>query len=84
MSGSLLALGFTKEIVDSFISDKDTAQLMTIVLAVLSLYSVDFSINAVMSCGRSLVVDTLPISKQQTGAAWGKPDHHQAQNSPRY
>ncbi|KAK4648682.1 uncharacterized protein QC761_112360 [Podospora bellae-mahoneyi] len=70
VSGSLLALGFTKEIVDFFISDKDTAQLMTIVLAVLSLYSVDFSINAVMSCGRSLVVDTLPISKQQTGAAW--------------
>jgi len=39
-------------------------------MAVLSLYSVDFSINAVMSCARSLVVDTLPIHKQQTGAAW--------------
>ncbi len=25
-----------------------------------------------MSCARSLLVDTLPIHKQQTGAAWGK------------
>lgn len=25
----------------------------------------------VMSCSRSLLVDTLPIAKQQTGAAWG-------------
>lgn len=24
-----------------------------------------------MSAGRSLVVDTLPIEKQQTGSAWG-------------
>jgi len=33
-----------------------------------------------MSCSRSLLVDTLPIHKQQTGAAWGKctpdPEHH--------
>jgi hypothetical protein len=25
-----------------------------------------------MSCSRSLVVDTLPVQKQQAGAAWGK------------
>ncbi|KAK3996335.1 major facilitator superfamily domain-containing protein [Cladorrhinum sp. PSN332] len=68
---SLLTLGFTKEIVDSFVADKETARVLTIVLAVFSLYSVDFSINAVMSCARSLVVDTLPIQKQQMGAAWG-------------
>lgn len=45
---SLLALGFTKEIVASFISDPDTARVLTIMTAVLSLYSVDFSINAGM------------------------------------
>ncbi|KAH6649988.1 hypothetical protein F5144DRAFT_29623 [Chaetomium tenue] len=67
---SLLALGFTKELVASFISDPDTARVLTIMMAVLSLYCVDFSINAVMSCARSLLVDTLPIHKQQTGAAW--------------
>jgi solute carrier family 45 protein 1/2/4 len=42
---SLLALGFTKEIVTSFVSDPDTAKVLTIMMAVLSLYCVDFSIN---------------------------------------
>jgi hypothetical protein len=27
---------------------------------------------SVMSCSKSLIVDTLPIDKQQTGAAWCK------------
>lgn len=70
----------------------------TIALAVLSIYAVDFAINAgewtaqcaqygylgmdvrltvggndlVQSCCRSLIVDTLPIPKQQLGSAWGK------------
>lgn len=43
---SLMALGFTKEIVASFVSDPKAAKTMTIMLAVLSLYSVDFAINA--------------------------------------
>ncbi|KAL2154171.1 hypothetical protein VTH82DRAFT_2847 [Thermothelomyces myriococcoides] len=67
---SLLTLGFTKEIVGTFVTDPTTSRALTIMLAVLSLYCVDFSINAVMSCSRSLVVDTLPIHKQQAGAAW--------------
>lgn len=28
-------------------------------------------VKTVMSCSRSLIVDTLPIEKQQSGAAWG-------------
>ncbi|OIW34907.1 hypothetical protein CONLIGDRAFT_566450 [Coniochaeta ligniaria NRRL 30616] len=67
---SLLALGFTKEIVSFFIADKQSAKVPTIALAVLALYATDFAINAVMSCSRSLVVDTLPAHKQQAGAAW--------------
>lgn len=43
---SLLALGFTKEIVALFVSDSHTAKVLTIMTAVLSLYCVDFSINA--------------------------------------
>jgi solute carrier family 45 protein 1/2/4 len=90
---SLLALGFTKEIVTFFIPDKQMAKVPTIALAVLALYATDFAINAgrldsirfyvlrgemlirgclVMSCSRSLIVDTLPAQKQQAGAAWGK------------
>ncbi|KAL7629466.1 hypothetical protein AAE478_000986 [Parahypoxylon ruwenzoriense] len=67
----LLTLGFTKEIIGFFIPDEKVAQTFTISTAVLSIYAVDFSINAVMSAARSLVVDTLPIEKQQTGSAWG-------------
>ncbi|OTB06702.1 hypothetical protein M426DRAFT_318762 [Hypoxylon sp. CI-4A] len=67
----LLTLGFTKEIVAFFVSDAKTAQGLTIYTAVMAIYAVDFSINAVMSAARSLVVDTLPIEKQQTGSAWG-------------
>ncbi len=90
---SLLALGFTKEIVATFVSDKGAAKAYTIALAILALCSVDFAINAgmlphslnrscsrlltmliflVMSCARSLVVDTLDISRQQAGAAMGR------------
>lgn len=65
------------------------ARSCTIALAVLSIYAVDFAINAgqrflglgfravliegaVQSSSRSLIVDTLPISKQQLGSAWGE------------
>ncbi|KAJ2994347.1 hypothetical protein NUW58_g1583 [Xylaria curta] len=67
----LLLLGFTEEIVRFFVQDKRSAQQLTVYAAVLAIYAVDFSINAVMSATRSLVVDTLPIEKQQTGSAWG-------------
>ncbi|KAI3329136.1 major facilitator superfamily domain-containing protein [Xylariaceae sp. AK1471] len=67
----LLVLGFTEDIVGFFVPDKKSAQHLIVSAAVLSIYAVDFSINAVMSAARSLVVDTLPIEKQQTGSAWG-------------
>ncbi|KAI1459106.1 MFS general substrate transporter [Annulohypoxylon moriforme] len=67
----LLTLGFTKEIVEFFVPNHHATQAVTISTAVLAIYAVDFSINAVMSAARSLVVDTLPIEKQQTGSAWG-------------
>ncbi|KAB5580071.1 hypothetical protein GE09DRAFT_1167682 [Coniochaeta sp. 2T2.1] len=67
---SLICLGFTKEIVTFFIADRETAKVPIIALAVLALYATDFAINAVMSCSRSLIVDTLPAHKQQSGAAW--------------
>lgn len=83
----LLILGWTKEIVGLFVVDGDHTKTYTIIVAVLSIYAVDFAINAgrmrtpgvtfanivtVQSCCRSLIVDTLPIPKQQLGSAWGK------------
>lgn len=43
---ALLILGFTKEIVGLFVSDKETARIFTIILAVMAIYVVDFAINA--------------------------------------
>ena len=66
----LIVLGWTSELVGIFVSDTDFKKTCTIALAVLSIYAVDFAINAVQSSCRSLIVDTLPISKQQLGSAW--------------
>lgn len=44
----LLVLGFTKELVQLVIADVEAAKRPTIVLAVLSIYVVDFAINVGM------------------------------------
>jgi solute carrier family 45 protein 1/2/4 len=43
---------------------------LSIGFAVLAIYLIDFSINAVMSTDRALVVDTLPPAQQEEGSAW--------------
>ncbi|KAG2126871.1 major facilitator superfamily domain-containing protein [Suillus bovinus] len=43
---------------------------LAIWLAVLSIYCIDFSINAVQALDRALLVDTLPPSDQPSGNAW--------------
>ncbi|KAG0651108.1 General alpha-glucoside permease [Hyphodiscus hymeniophilus] len=70
VAACLLVLGWTKEIVGHFVEEGEFRKTCTIVLAVLSIYAVDFSINAVQACCRALVVDVLPIPKQQAGSAW--------------
>ncbi|KAH4192138.1 hypothetical protein HBH64_090650 [Parastagonospora nodorum] len=66
----LLLLGWTKEVVRYFVKDEVSAKSKTIVLAVLSIYGIDFAINAVQGSCRGLIVDTLPIAKQQQGSSW--------------
>ncbi|PSK56570.1 proteinral alpha-glucoside permease [Elsinoe australis] len=66
----LLLLGWTGELVGAFVQEKELRRELTIVLAVFSIYALDFAINAVQSSCRSLIVDTLPVSKQQLGSAW--------------
>lgn len=67
---SLFILAWTAEVVDFLVSDEALKKPVKITLAVLSIYGVDFAINAVQACMRSLVADTLPTSQQQLGAAW--------------
>src|SRR6186713_3247815 len=64
---ALLVLGWTSQIVASLVSDPAWRRSLTIFLAVFSIYAVDFAINAVQASTRSLVIDTLPANKQQTG-----------------
>jgi solute carrier family 45 protein 1/2/4 len=66
----LLLLGWTKEVVQMFVTEKEAVREATIALAVFSIYGIDFAINAVQGSCRGLVVDTLPIPKQQTGSSW--------------
>lgn len=66
----LLLLGWTKEVVRYFVKDEESAKSKTIVVAVLSIYGIDFAINAVQGSCRGLIVDSLPMSKQQQGMSW--------------
>ncbi|KAL5612331.1 hypothetical protein BROUX41_000135 [Berkeleyomyces rouxiae] len=70
VSMALWVLGFTQELVLFFGYLPSESKNLVIALAIAAIYVVDFAINAVMSCSRSLIVDTLPIEKQQAGAAW--------------
>ncbi|ODN77750.1 hypothetical protein L202_04886, partial [Cryptococcus amylolentus CBS 6039] len=63
---AMMLLGWTREIAGFF----GAGQWMAIALAVWAIYCVDFSINAVMSTDRALVVDTLPPKEQEEGSAW--------------
>lgn len=69
--GSLLLLGFTRNFA-SLLVDPSTSlgQSITILLATISIYLLDFSINAVQAMDRALLVDTLPASEQELGNAW--------------
>ena len=63
---AMMLLGWTRELSSLFGQGSGLA----IALAVWAIYLIDFSINAVMSTDRALVVDTLPPSQQEDGSAW--------------
>jgi solute carrier family 45 protein 1/2/4 len=48
VTACLLVMGWTKEIVLFFVEEGDFAKRLTVILAVLSIYAVDFAINAGM------------------------------------
>ncbi|CDZ96832.1 Sucrose transporter and related proteins [Phaffia rhodozyma] len=45
-------------------------KVISIGLAILAVFLVDFSVNAIMAADRALLVDTLPPSQQEAGNAW--------------
>ncbi|KAG6899420.1 hypothetical protein C0993_010428 [Termitomyces sp. T159_Od127] len=68
---AMLMLGFTRDFASVFtVRGSKGNDSLTVLLAVLSIYLIDFSINAVMAMDRALVVDTLPPAAQASGNAW--------------
>lgn len=63
---TMMLLGWSREVAAIF----GGGQWLAIALAVWAIYCIDFSINAVMSTDRALVVDTLPPREQEEGSAW--------------
>ncbi|WVQ80005.1 hypothetical protein IAT38_002106 [Cryptococcus sp. DSM 104549] len=63
---AMMLLGWTREVAGLVGAGNGLA----IALAVWAIYCIDFSINAVMSTDRALVVDTLPPREQEEGSAW--------------
>ncbi|KAF2668981.1 MFS general substrate transporter [Microthyrium microscopicum] len=72
VAACLLLLGWTAEVVAHLMpsASVNIRREATIALAVVAIYGVDFAVNAVQACSRSLIVDSLPSNKQQSGSAW--------------
>ncbi|KAK7678039.1 hypothetical protein QCA50_018980 [Cerrena zonata] len=68
---AMLLLGFTRPFATIFTTLGSAANdILTIWLAILALFTIDFSVNAVQAVDRALLVDTLPTEKQPDGNAW--------------
>lgn len=67
---SLFILGFARPFA-SAVSDNLAAQTnLTIVLAILSIFTIDFTVNAVSALDRALLLDLVPMHLQATANAW--------------
>ncbi|KAI9266216.1 general alpha-glucoside permease [Helicostylum pulchrum] len=69
---SLLAIGWTREITWFFTRAEsgDTFKTVSLIVAIASIYVLDFSVNCVQASCRALIVDSLPTSQQEDGTAW--------------
>lgn len=68
---AMLLLGFTRPVASIFTgSGSHSNNVLTIWLAILAIWLIDFSINAVQAVDRALLVDTVPSSEQASGNAW--------------
>lgn len=67
---SLLQLGFARPMASIISSDADTQTTATTALAVLSIFTIDFSVNAVQALDRALLIDLVPMHLQAAANAW--------------
>ncbi|KAJ7022792.1 major facilitator superfamily domain-containing protein [Mycena alexandri] len=70
-AASMLVLGYTRQVAAIFTGRGNHANdLAARWLAVLAIYVIDFSVNAVQAVDRALLVDILPFEMQASGNAW--------------
>ncbi|KAG1155934.1 hypothetical protein G6F37_008077 [Rhizopus arrhizus] len=69
---SLFVIGWTREITWLFTQTEqgDTFKTVSIIIAIASIYVLDFSVNCVQASCRALIVDSLPPSQQESATAW--------------
>jgi len=68
----MLLFGRSRQVASWFTAlGSSTNNTLTIWLAILSIYLMDFAANAVMAVDRAILVDVLPSSKQALANAWG-------------
>ncbi|KAE8260683.1 hypothetical protein A4X13_0g193 [Tilletia indica] len=71
-AGSLLLLGYARSLSHTLLLSRNqtSADRLTLFFAVISIFGIDFSVNAVMSVDRALILDILPAGQQALGNAW--------------
>ncbi|CAD6886217.1 unnamed protein product [Tilletia laevis] len=71
-TASLLLLGYARSLSHTVLlsGNQSNADKLTLLLAVVSIFGIDFSVNAVMSVDRALILDILPAGQQALGNAW--------------
>lgn len=73
---SLLALAWTRDLVGGFLSifgvdrDSNGAQTMSIIVATIFMYALDFAINTVQAGIRAFILDNCPAHQQELANAW--------------
>lgn len=68
---AMLLLGFTRPFASLFSSSGSSLNnVLTVTFAIIALFTVDFSVNAIQAVDRALLVDSLPAEKQPDGNAW--------------
>lgn len=67
---SLLQLGFARPLAGIFTSLESSQTTLTIFLVVLSIFSIDFSVNAINALDRALLLDLVESKQQSLANAW--------------
>jgi solute carrier family 45 protein 1/2/4 len=67
---SILLLGFARPLAVLLTQVEESQRKLTLFLAVVSIFVIDFSVNAVTALDRALILDLVPANRQEIANAW--------------